>query len=104
LAAAAKHGGVYAAKTIMARLFDKPHSPFSYNHLGSLATIGRKAAVADFGPINMSGAMAWRFWGFIHNFFLVGDRNRLTVILNWLWSYFTFRASTRLITGTPEQN
>jgi NADH dehydrogenase len=104
LAPAAKQGGVYAAKTIMARLFDKPQSPFAYNHLGSLATIGRKAAVADFGPINMSGAMAWWFWGFAHIFFLVGARNRLTVILNWLWSYFTFRAGTRLITGTPEQN
>jgi NADH dehydrogenase len=104
LAMAAKQGGVYAAKTIVARLFDKPQSPFAYNHLGSLATIGRKAAVADFGPINMSGAMAWWFWGFIHIFFLVGARNRQTVILNWLWSYFTFRASTRLITGTPEQN
>jgi hypothetical protein len=99
LAPAAKQGGIYVARTIHARLFNKPVEPFVYNHLGSLATIGRKAAVADFGKFKLCGSTAWWLWGFVHVFFLVGTRNRITVILNWLWSYVTFRASTRLITG-----
>lgn len=104
LAPAAKQEGAYVAETIVAKLFNKPVAPFAYNHMGSLATIGRKSAVADFGALKADGALAWWFWGFVHVFFLVGGRNRLTVILNWLWSYFTFRANTRLITGALEQN
>mgnify|MGYP003385467173 CR=1 FL=1 len=103
LAPAAKQGGEYVAKAIIARLFNKQNAPFVYKHLGSLATIGRKAAVADFGRVKLGGALAWWFWGLVHVFFLVGTRNRLTVIINWLWSYITFRASTRLITGPAAQ-
>ena len=101
LAPAAKQSGTYVAKVIRARLFKRPSRPFAYHHLGSMATIGRKTAVADFGPLRLSGALAWWLWGAIHVFFLVGTRNRITVILNWVWSYITFRASTRLITGSP---
>lgn len=101
LAPAAKQGGAYVAKLITARVLGKPEpAPFAYHHLGSLATIGRKSAVADFGRIKLGGAFAWWMWGAVHLAFLVGARNRLAVVLNWMWSYFTFGATTRLITGT----
>jgi NADH dehydrogenase len=101
LAPAAKQGGAYVARLITARVLGMPEpGPFVYRHMGSLATIGRKAAVADFGAIKLSGAVAWWLWGFAHLLFLVGARNRLAVVLNWIWSYLSFRASTRLITGT----
>jgi NADH dehydrogenase len=100
LAPAAKQGGAYTARLITARVLGRPEpAPFVYQHRGSLATIGRKAAVADFGAIRVSGPLAWWLWGFAHLLFLVGGRNRLAVVLNWSWSYFSFRPSTRLITG-----
>jgi NADH dehydrogenase/putative oxidoreductase len=68
--------------------------------MGSLATIGRQAAVADFGLIRLKGAIAWWLWGAAHVAFLVGGRNRAAVLLNWVWAYLTFRRGTRLITGT----
>jgi NADH dehydrogenase/putative oxidoreductase len=76
-----------------------PPAPFRYRHFGSLATIGREAAVVELGPVHISGALAWWFWGAAHVLFLVGGRNRATVILDWLWAYLTYRRSTRLITG-----
>ncbi len=101
LAPAAKQGGAHIARLITAGVLGRPDpGPFVYRHLGSLATIGRKSAVADFGRIRVGGALAWWLWGLVHLVFLVGARNRLAVVLNWVWSYFTFRASTRLITGT----
>ncbi len=100
LAPAAKQGGAYVAGVIRSRLeggLSPP--PFRYQHMGSLATIGRKSAVADFGFIQLSGALAWWLWGVIHVAFLVGVRNRLAVILNWIWCYLSFRLSVQLITG-----
>src|SRR5882672_6706902 len=76
-----------------------PPAPFRYRHFGSLATIGRQAAVVELGPVHISGALAWWFWGAAHVLFLVGGRNRATVLLDWLWAYLTYRRSTRLITG-----
>jgi NADH:ubiquinone reductase (H+-translocating) len=99
LAPAAKQGGTHIAKLITARVLGRPDpGPFIYRHYGSLATIGRKSAVADFGWISLAGAPAWWLWGLLHVAFLVGGRNRLSVLINWLWSYMTFRANTRLIT------
>jgi NADH:ubiquinone reductase (H+-translocating) len=99
LAPAAKQGGTYVAKLITARVLGRPDpGPFVYRHFGSLATIGRKSAVADFGWITLAGAPAWWLWGLVHVAFLVGGRNRLSVLINWVWSYVTFRANTRLIT------
>jgi NADH dehydrogenase FAD-containing subunit len=74
--------------------------PFRYRHLGNLATIGRRAAVADFGWLRLSGGLAWLLWGVVHVFFLIGFRNRVAVLLDWLWSYATFQRGSRLITGS----
>jgi len=104
LAPAAKQGGAFVAKVIRSKLRGEPVShAFSYRHMGSLATIGRKSAVADFGFVRLRGAMAWWLWGIAHVLFLVGSRNRVAVVLNWIWSYVTYRASTRLITGSSPQ-
>src|SRR6267142_1079079 len=104
LAPAAKQGGAFVAKVIRSKLRGEPIShAFSYRHMGSLATIGRKSALADFGFVRLRGAMAWWLWGIVHVLFLVGSRNRVAVVLNWIWSYVTYRASTRLITGPSPQ-
>ena len=88
LAPAAKQGGAYVASVLRARLRNrKPPPPFRYGHQGSLATIGRKSAVADFGRFQLTGAVAWWLWGAVHILFLVGLRNRLLVIVSWVWSY-----------------
>jgi NADH dehydrogenase/putative oxidoreductase len=105
LGPAAKQGGQYVARVIRARVAGRAAPrPFRYRHLGSLATIGRKAAVADFGVVRLSGALAWWLWGLVHVYFLAGMRNRISVMLDWAWAYFTFRSSTRLITrpSSPE--
>lgn len=100
LAPAAKQGGTYVAAAIRARVEGRPlPGPFAYRHLGSLATIGRKAAVADFGWLRVWGAPAWWLWGAVHVGFLVGMRNRMSVMFDWFWAYLTYRAGTRLITG-----
>jgi NADH dehydrogenase len=105
LAPAAKQGGAFVAKVIRAKLRGEPASHvFSYRHMGSLATIGRKSAVADFGFVRLRGAMAWWLWGIAHVLFLLGSRNRVAVVLNWIWSYITYRASTRLITSSSPQS
>jgi putative oxidoreductase len=101
LAPAAKQQGAYVARLIRCRVRRQPvPPPFSYRHLGSLATIGRKAAVADFTWIRLSGPGAWWLWGLVHLGFLVGVRNRATTLLNWFWSYLTFSGGIRLITGS----
>jgi NADH dehydrogenase/putative oxidoreductase len=83
----------------------EPLAPFAYRHQGSLATIGRKAAVADFGRIRLHGALAWWLWGLVHVGFLVGARNRAAVLVNWVWNYFTLQLGIRLITTpTPSAN
>jgi NADH dehydrogenase FAD-containing subunit/uncharacterized membrane protein YphA (DoxX/SURF4 family) len=103
LAPAAKQQGIYVAKVIKARLEGrKPPPPFRYHHLGNLATIGRKAAVVDFGIVRLSGALAWWLWGIVHVLFLVDVRKRLSVAIEWFWAYLTFKRGTRLITGGRE--
>jgi NADH dehydrogenase FAD-containing subunit len=104
LAPAAKQQGRYVAQAIGAALRSRPAPPpFRYRHFGSLATIGRQVAVAEMGGLRLWGAPAWWFWGAAHILFLVGGRNRMTVILDWTWAYLTYRRSTRLITdASPE--
>lgn len=103
LAPAAKQQGAYVASIIKARLEGRVDSPpFRYHHLGNLATIGRQAAVVDFGWIRFSGALAWWLWGVAHVFFLVDTRKRLSVAIEWFWAYLTYKRGTRLITGGRE--
>ncbi|MEM9500445.1 MAG: FAD-dependent oxidoreductase [Pseudomonadota bacterium] len=99
LAPAAKQAGTYVSRVVEAELLDKEcPGPFEYKHQGSLATIGRKSAVADFGSFSLSGASAWWLWGLVHVGFLTGARNRALVIINWMWSFFARHSGVRLIT------
>jgi NADH:ubiquinone reductase (H+-translocating) len=98
VAPAAKQMGRYVAGLIKARLAGKSVAPFRYSDYGNLATIGRKAAVADLGRFQFSGFLAWQLWSFAHLWFLVGFRNRIVVFLDWAWAYATFDRSARLIT------
>jgi len=99
LAPAAKQAGSYVATVLRLRLRGCQPPPFQYRHRGSLATIGRQSAVADFGWIKLSGALAWWLWGAVHIFFLLGLRNRVSVAVGWIWSYLTFSVGVQLITG-----
>jgi NADH dehydrogenase FAD-containing subunit len=98
IAPAAKQMGAYAASVIRARVeMASPPPPFRYRHQGSLATIGRNSAVADFGRVTLSGRPAWLVWGVAHIFFLIGFRSRIVVAFDWLWAYITFRRGARII-------
>jgi NADH dehydrogenase FAD-containing subunit len=100
LAPVAKQQGAYIARLLRTRMAGAPSpGPFRYRNYGTLATIGRRAAVADFGWIRLDGTFAWLLWGLVHISFLIGFRNRLIVMLDWLWSYLTFQSGARLITG-----
>jgi len=104
IAPAAKQQGRHVAHTIRARLRgDTALRIFRYRHAGSLATIGKRAAVIDFGWIKITGWIAWWIWGLAHIYFLIGVRNRLAVALNWLWIYVTGDRSARLITQGEQQ-
>lgn len=91
--------GRYVAKAITGDLQRSPRQNFHYVDKGSLATIGRAAAIAEFRNIHISGYFAWLAWLFIHIFFLIGFRNRMIVLIQWAWSYFTYERGARLITG-----
>jgi NADH dehydrogenase len=97
---AAKQMGRLAARNILNRLAGKTAQDFSYSDYGSLATIGRKAAVAMVGKFKFSGYPAWLFWLFVHVYFLIGFRNRLLVMSDWAWAYLTFKRSARVISGS----
>ena len=99
VAPVAKQQGKYIARLLIARAKGKSSRPFRYRNFGSLATIGRKRAVAQIGRLKLSGFGAWVVWSLAHIYFLVGFRNRVVVALNWAWSYLTFQRGTRLITG-----
>lgn len=96
---AAKQMGVLAAKNIQALIDHRPTGLFHYHDMGSLATIGRKAAVVMIGRIKFSGYPAWLFWLLVHIYFLIGFRNRLTVMTDWAWAYLTFKRNARIVTG-----
>ncbi len=99
IAPVAMQEGKAAAHNIGADLRGEPRKNFHYFNKGNLATIGRAAAVAEFGKIHVSGFLAWLSWLFIHIFFLIGFRNRIIVMVQWAWSYFTYERGARLITG-----
>ena len=102
LASAAKQMGKYVGKLIAARVAGRSLPPFRYRHEGSLATIGRRAAVVELGPIQLRGFIGWMFWSVVHIYFLIGLRNRFVVAVTWLWSYITFKRGARLITEVPQ--
>lgn len=100
IAPAAKQGGKYVAKRIVAALRGAPApAPFAYKHAGNLATIGRNSAVIDFGKFQLSGFIAWWIWGVAHIYFLIGVRQPIVVAFSWFWSYITYSKGARLITG-----
>jgi NADH dehydrogenase len=90
--------GRHAARNILAMIKGRKPRPFHYWDKGSLATIGRNKAVADLKFMHLSGLPAWVAWLFVHIFFLIGFRNRLLVLFQWAWAYFTFDKGARLIT------
>ena len=103
VAPAAIQMGKFAARQIKRSVAGKPREKFEYWDKGSLATIGRSRAVADFGKLHISGYFAWLAWLFIHLLFLIGFRNRFFVIIEWAWAYITYNHSARLITDPPEK-
>ncbi|MGZ5004277.1 MAG: NAD(P)/FAD-dependent oxidoreductase, partial [Chthoniobacterales bacterium] len=90
--------GRHAARNILAMVDGRKAQRFWYWNKGSMATIGRNKAVADLNFIHLSGLPAWLVWLFVHVIFLVGFRNRLAVLFQWAWAYFTFNKGARLIT------
>ncbi|QPF84303.1 NAD(P)/FAD-dependent oxidoreductase [Bradyrhizobium genosp. L] len=98
IAPAAKQEGRYAAALITARLKGETLPPFRYKHAGSLAQIGKRLAVIDFGWLKLRGALAWWIWGIAHIYFLIGLRNRVAVALSWLWVHARNQRAARLIT------
>ena len=99
VAPVAKQQGAYVANLLAARTRGRTLPPFRYRDLGSMATIGRKRAVAQIGAFKVSGLVAWLLWSLAHIYFLIGFRNRLAVVMNWCWNYVTYQRGTRLITG-----
>jgi NADH dehydrogenase len=102
VAPAAKQMGRCAARNILRNLAGRPRSVFRYRDWGSLATIGRNSAVCQLGRLHLWGWPAWLFWLFVHVFFLIGFRNRLMVLTDWAWSYFTFERYARIVYDEQE--
>ena len=99
VAPVAMQEGRYAAELIRSRLLGKTLPPFQYRDYGTMATIGRARAVAMMGPLKLSGLLAWLAWLFVHLMYIVEFQNRLLVLLQWAWNYFTWNRAARLITG-----
>jgi NADH dehydrogenase len=102
----AKQMGRAAAANLLRRLHGQQTLPFRYIDYGNLATVGRKAAVVDltvplFGAIRFSGLFAWLFWLFAHIYFLIGFRNRITVMVDWAWAYWTYERAARVVAEPP---
>src|SRR5262249_25422316 len=91
--------GRHALRNIARALERQPYRPFVYRDLGTMATIGRAAAVGDFGWLRLTGWVGWLAWLFVHILNLIGFRNRLIVLVQWAWAYFSYQRSIRLITG-----
>jgi len=105
LAPVAMQQGAHAARQIQRRLLEgQPTEPFRYADRGTMATIGRAAAVADLRGRHLSGFLAWLIWLFVHLMYLVGFRNRLLVFVQWLWNYVTYRRGVRLIVDHGQQS
>ncbi|MBW3552148.1 MAG: NAD(P)/FAD-dependent oxidoreductase [Gemmatimonadetes bacterium] len=102
VAQVAIQSGRHAGRMIRYDLARRPREPFRYRFWGNLATIGRAAAVADFGRVRFGGYLAWLVWVFVHILKLIGFRNRILVMIQWAWAWLTYQRGIRLITGSPE--
>ena len=102
VAPAAMQEGRATAENIRRKLAGESTRPFRYRNKGDLATIGRHKAIAKLGPLQLSGTVAWFIWLFVHIMYLVGFRNRVSVLFQWAYAYFTFQRGVRLLTGTIE--
>jgi NADH dehydrogenase len=102
VAPAAKQMGRRAALNVRNSIEGRPTEPFRYRDFGQLATIGRNAAVAMFGKLHFSGYPAWLLWLVAHIYFLINFRNRLVVLVEWAWSYWTYQRYARIIISEPE--
>ena len=103
VAPAANQMGRSAAHNILRDLASQPREHFRYRDKGNMATIGRHKAVAVLGSLEMSGWLAWNAWLFVHIMYLVGFRNRISVLVQWAYAYFTYQRGVRLITGTVKK-
>ena len=99
LAQPAIQEGRHAARNVMLRLQGRRSVPFAYLDLGTMATIGRASAVADFGRVKLSGWLAWTAWLFVHIIWLIGFSNRVLVLFQWAWAYVTWDRAARLVTS-----
>ncbi|MEO6212293.1 MAG: NAD(P)/FAD-dependent oxidoreductase [Vicinamibacterales bacterium] len=91
--------GQHAVKNILRSIQHQPLRGFHYKNLGNMATIGRASAIADFGTFTLTGWLAWMAWLFVHVLSLIGFRNRVVVLIQWAWGYFSYQRAIRLITG-----
>jgi NADH dehydrogenase len=103
VAPAANQEGRTAARNVMRLMRGQPTQPFRYRNKGDLAVIGRSHAIADLGKVRFTGRPAWLFWLFLHIMYLVGFRNRVSVLVQWAYAYFTYQRGVRLITN-PERH
>ena len=103
VAQVAKQGGRHAAANVARLIAGQKTKAFRYIDPGNLATIGRNAAIADFGFMHVSGYLGWLLWLFVHITFLIGFRNRASVMLQWAAAYLTYQRSVRLITRNPDE-
>jgi NADH dehydrogenase len=97
VALVAMQQGVYFAETIKHQLKGAARKPFHYHDLGKMATIGRNRAISEYGRLRLAGRLGWWFWLLVHIYRLSGFRNRLSVLIQWAWSYWTFSRGARLI-------
>jgi NADH dehydrogenase len=103
VAPAAKQMGAHVARNIRALVAGQSTAAFRYRDYGTLATIGRHSAVAQLPAFSLSGIPAWWFWLWLHILLLIGFRNRLIVLINWAWAYFTYARGARIILGTDAE-
>jgi len=101
LAPAAIQQGRHAARNILAQIDDTKTEPFAFKDKGNLATIGRSAAVAELGRFKFAGFFAWVLWSFVHIMFLIGFRNRVSVMWDWALSYLFYQRGAQLILERP---
>jgi NADH dehydrogenase len=100
---AANQEGTWAAKNVRRLMGRLPTKPFRYFNKGDLAVIGRSHAIADFGRVRFSGRIAWLLWLFVHIMYLVGFRNRISVFIEWAYSFITYQRGVRLITASERR-